>query len=218
MIRLEQVGFAYGRGRTVQVLQAVSFELTEGSLGLVLGGTGAGKTTLVHIAAGLLSPTAGKVTVAGRRLNLLRGKERASLRAGRVALVPQSPVLVPFLTALENVLLPTLTAKVTAPNARAEQLLAELAMAHRGRHLPAQLSSGERQRVALARALLARPQVLIADAPASHQDNDGVRLVYQRLAQCAREAGLTVLIAATAPCEYLREDRRFQLRHGAIDE
>lgn len=217
MIRFEGVDFAYGRGRPVEVLRDVSFDLAEGTLGVLVGAGGSGKSTLLRIAAGLACPRSGKVTVAGRRITLLGRRARTALRGAGVAYAAQVPRLLPFLTALENVLLPSLAVKTAAPRKRAEQLLSDLGMGHRAGHLPGQLSASERQRCALAAALLLRPKVVLADAPTAQLDADTAQMVFQMLAAC-RGDGATVLMACQRPPETLAANRLFRLVDGRLEE
>lgn len=215
MIRLEEVTFYYKP--RVNVLHDVSFGLEPGETGVIRGGTGSGKSTLMRIAAGLLAPTAGKVTVAGRRLNLLGRNTRTGLRGGAIAYLPQQPGLVPYLTAHENVLLATLATKITAPDTRALQLLTDLGVAHRAAHRPSAMSAGECQRCAVARALLARPRVILADEPMATLDVEGGQAVLRLLAQACDE-GATVLIATRAELATLRIDRAYALDDGTLRE
>jgi ABC-type lipoprotein export system ATPase subunit len=217
VIRFESVSFAYGRNPAVEVLKDVSFALEPGEMGVVRGGTGSGKTTLMRLAAGLLTPKTGKVTAAGRRLNLLRGKERTGLRGVAIAYLPQQPGLVPYMTALENVLLAAMATKTSAPEARAMQLLTELGAGHRAGHLPAALSAGERQCCAVARALLARPRLILADEPTASLDPECGQAVLRLLSEAA-QGGAAVLIAARAELATLRIDRAYALRDGRLRE
>ena len=164
MIRLENITKDYRKhGVIVQALRGVSFEATPGSITLVRGHSGSGKTTLIDLIAGLTRPTSGKVFVGGESLGEMGAARLSKLRARRVAVVFQSFHLVPYLTAMENVLLPTLAASVSDSGARAKALLERLGIAARASHYPAEMSAGERQRCALARALLQNPQVILAD-------------------------------------------------------
>ena len=217
MIRFESVNFAYGRAHRVDVLREISFALEPGETGVVRGGTGAGKSTLLRIAAGLLTPQSGKVTVAGRRLNLLRGKARSELRGGAIAYLPQQPVFVPYLTSLENVLVATLASSTAAPESRAMQLLNDLGIGHRAGHRPNALSTGERQCCAVARAILGRPAVILADEPVAMLDPESGQTVLRMLAAAA-EDGATVLIATRAELATLRIDRAYALETGTLRE
>lgn len=219
MIRFESVSFTYGRGggRAAMVLREASLVLEPGETGVVRGGMGSGKTTLMRLAAGLLTPRAGKVTAVGRRLNLLRGRDRTGLRGGAIAYLPQQPAMAPFLTVLENVLLAALAANISAPEARAMQLLTELGAAHRAAHLPSALSSGERQCCAVARALLARPQLILADEPTALLDPESGQTVLRLLSEAAR-GGATLLMATRGELATTHYQRAYALSDGRLRE
>lgn len=139
----------------VEVLKGVDLEVEPGEKVAILGRSGAGKSTLLHILGGLLKPTAGTVA-----------------RPGNVGFVFQSYHLMPELTVMENVLLPTMARRCdrAAARERARDLVEAVGLSARAGHLPAELSGGERQRVALARALVANPEVVLADEPTGNLD------------------------------------------------
>ena len=219
MIRFENVSKHFRRREeTVRALDDVSFSVPEGALVLVRGPSGSGKTTLVNLAAGLSRPTSGAVTVAGARLYALSPKRRAALRARRIAVVFQTFHLVPYLSALENVLLPTLAdgrAAGDAPDTRARELLDGLGMARRVGHLPEELSVGERQRCALARALLNRPEIILADEPTGNLDPESADHVLRTLGQCHAD-GATVLLVSHHPVEAIQPDLELRLEDGRL--
>ncbi len=216
MIRLENITKDYRKhGVIVQALRGVSFEATPGSITLVRGHSGSGKTTLIDLIAGLTRPTSGKVFVGGESLGEMGAARLSKLRARRVAVVFQSFHLVPYLTAMENVLLPTLAASVSDSGARAKALLERLGIAARASHYPAEMSAGERQRCALARALLQNPQVILADEPTGNLDEESAGWVLDSLDNCRRE-GATVLVASHQHLERIHADQEFELKDGAF--
>ena len=159
------------------VLRGVDFELESGASCAVLGPSGSGKSTLLNIIGTLEPPTAGSVRWEGRDLLQLGPDELASFRNREIGFVFQRHHLLPQCTALENVLLPTLAhvekggdGDRAALEARAEQLLERVGLAHRAGHRPAQLSGGECQRVAVVRALINRPRLILADEPTGSLD------------------------------------------------
>jgi len=219
MIRLEEVSKHYAKGtEVVRALDNVSLEIPRGAFALLAGPSGSGKTTLINVVAGLTRPTAGMVTVAENRLDAMSAAQRAKLRATRVAVVFQLFHLVPYLTALENVLLPTLATAQRdrkAAGARAERLLEEVGLGRRLGHRPDELSVGERQRCALARALFNRPEVVLADEPTGNLDPDSAKKVAAAL-MVAHAEGATVLLAGHQLLEGIRPDLRFDLREGKM--
>jgi len=217
MIRFNGVSKQFRKGdTTVRALDNVTFEVEPGQLALVRGPSGSGKTTLINLAAGLSRASLGSIHVAGTCIDELSLRERADLRAREVAVVFQLFHLVPYLTALENVLLPTL-ATPGAGNApeRARGLLAELGLESRGNHYPDEMSAGERQRCALARALFNEPAVILADEPTGNLDPASAETVLAHLDN-ARKRGATVLLVSHQPVDSIRPDVVFELREGRL--
>lgn len=186
----------YQEGLPVPVLDGVALQLTRGETTSLVGVSGSGKSTLVHLIAGLLRPDAGTIVFGGHDLGALDDTARARLRATRIGVVLQSGNLVPFLTATENVELAMRLAGVVAParrRARAQDLLGELGLGARGRHLPRQLSGGESQRVAVAVALANDPDLLLADEVTGELDTASADQVMAVIFEAWRARGLTVL-------------------------
>ncbi len=152
----------------VEVLKDVSFEVASGERVAIVGRSGAGKSTLLNLLAGLDKPTAGTVTLDGRKVT---GK----VRAAKIGFVFQSYNLLPELDVLENVTLPAMSfrspASLSAARKRAAELLETVGLSARVHHLPAELSGGEQQRVALARALVCGPELILADEPTGNLDS-----------------------------------------------
>lgn len=216
MIRLENVSKHFRKGRgLVRALDGVSFEVPRGALALLHGPSGSGKTTAINIAAGLTLPTAGSITVAGQPLQALSPRARAKLRSRDLAVVFQMFHLVPYLTTLENVLLPTLASSGQDTETRARKLLDELGLSERVGHYPSELSAGERQRCALARALLNRPGIILADEPTGNLDEDSAHIVLDMLEQNRRE-GATILLVSHQPVERVHPDVEFHLKAGKL--
>lgn len=221
MIRLDNVCKHYRKGAAVvRALEAVSLEVPNGAFALLTGPSGSGKTTLINVVAGLTRPTSGAVEIAGRRLDEISAGQRAMLRAKQVAVVFQMFHLVPYLTALENVLLPTLAGPGPdgkAAKSRAQQILDELGLGHRLTHYPDELSVGERQRCAMARALLNEPQIVLADEPTGNLDPDSAHKVMSALQTC-HARGATILLASHQPLEDLHPDVQFKLLDGQLQD
>jgi predicted ABC-type transport system involved in lysophospholipase L1 biosynthesis ATPase subunit len=162
----------HGSGAAARrVVDGVDLDVDAGELVAIVGPSGSGKSTLVQLLAGFDRPTAGSVTVAGRRIDQGSERARARFRRTHVGFVFQSFRLVPELTAWENVLVaPRLAGDASGGRVRARALFEGLGLAGRERQLPAELSGGEQQRVALARALVMAPRVLLADEPTGNLD------------------------------------------------
>jgi putative ABC transport system ATP-binding protein len=216
MILLDNVSKHFRKGReVVRALDGVNLDVPRGALALLHGPSGSGKTTAINIAAGLTLPTAGSVTVAGHPLHALTPRARAKLRSRDIAVVFQMFHLVPYLTALENVLLPTLASPRVDGETRARQLLDELGLRDRVEHYPSELSAGERQRCALARALLHRPGIILADEPTGNLDEDSAHIVLDVLDRNRRE-GATILLVSHQPIGRIRPDMEFRLKSGKL--
>ena len=155
---------------TLAILAGVSLTIRRGESVAVVGASGAGKSTLLALLAGLDEPTTGRAWLAGHDLTALDEDGRAAVRARHVGFVFQSFLLVPSLTALENVMLPLELARRPDARAAARDVLARVGLAGRLGHYPRQLSGGEQQRVAIARAFVTQPDVLFADEPTGNLD------------------------------------------------
>ena len=184
--------FDDGARGAVAVLDQVNLEVAKGEFVAVVGRSGSGKSTLLNVLGGLDTAYAGEVSVAGRRISGLTDAELARFRNREVGFVFQSFHLVPGLSALENVLLPSLFAAQTTPRARGQQVLEQVALGEKAARLPSQLSGGERQRVAIARALLHSPSVLLCDEPTGNLDALTADEVIGLFSRLNRE-GLTVV-------------------------
>jgi ABC-type lipoprotein export system ATPase subunit len=200
---------------TVQALRGVSLHVESGGFVVVRGPSGCGKTTLLLTAGGLLSPDAGQVLVDGRDPYALPAEERARLRASTIGFVFQEFHLVPYLTVLENVMVPSLARPVPAPREWAEELLGRLGLSARARHVTAELSTGERQRTALARALFSRPRLLLADEPTGNLDPDNSAALLAHIAEFARAGGAVLMVTHDdRAAEY--SDRALRMQEGAL--
>lgn len=175
MITLEQVSKMYplGKGSSVAAVNGVNLEIDQGEFVLIIGRSGSGKTTLLNLAAGLTQPTSGKVLIDGTDLWGLTDQQQSFLRSQRIGFVFQFPSLLPTLTVLENVILPTVFASkqhASQTRDRATELLRKVGLMDKLTAYPRQLSAGQQQRVVIARALMNQPLVLLADEPTSNLD------------------------------------------------
>ncbi|HOX37566.1 MAG TPA: ABC transporter ATP-binding protein [Candidatus Brocadiia bacterium] len=217
MIRLENASKVYKTHRgEVRALDGVSLEIEEGEFTVIRGPSGSGKSTILMCAGGMARPTSGKITVCGKDLYTMSPGDRAHFRAQNVGFVFQMFHLVPYLTALENAMLPLLAANTNGGRGEAERLLDHFGMSGRKSHKPAELSAGERQRVAMARALLNKPRLLLADEPTGNLDPENTRQIMDYLAEFHRGGGTVVVVThANQAEEYAR--RVLVLRDGRIE-
>jgi putative ABC transport system ATP-binding protein/lipoprotein-releasing system ATP-binding protein len=201
--------------RDIEVLRGVNVEIQQGETVFLCGASGAGKTTLLYTLAGLEHPDAGTVIFEGHSLYQLGDRARARLRNERVGFIFQGYFLLPELTALENVLLPTMIHRTVAPD-RAEESLKLVGLGERLHHLPAELSGGEQQRVAIARALINRPSIIFADEPTGNLDSRTGEAIVELLLNVVRERNTTLVVVTHDPVLATRGDRRLEMQDGMI--
>ena len=178
----------------VDVLRDVSIAAAAGEVTAVVGPAGAGKTSLLHVLAGLDRPASGTVALDGRNLRGLDDIELTRLRRDRIGLLLPAASVLPTITVRENVALPLLIARRPPAPEAIEALLKRVGLADRADDRPLQLTAGERQRVALARALVAGPSLLLADEPAGDMDPEEGAHLLLLLREIAREDGVTVVL------------------------
>lgn len=209
-----------GQAPEAGVLRAVNLTAAPAEAVSIVGPSGSGKSTLLNIIGTLLQPTSGRVFLGDVDVTALRSTALASFRARQVGFVFQDHLLLPQLSAIENVLLPTLAAgapeRGSAPRKRAAELLERVGLTARSRAFPAQLSGGERQRVALARALVNRPGLLLCDEPTGNLDRQTGAEVVSLLLDVARRDGVTVLMVTHNLEHAARCDRCLQLVDGSL--
>lgn len=198
------------------VLQDVSFAVGAGSTCAVVGPSGSGKTTLLGLCAGLDRPTRGRVMLAGRDLSPLSEEQLALLRREIVGFVFQTFQLIPTLTALENVMVPVELQGRKGVRDRAAELLAQVGLADRLGHYPAQLSGGEQQRVALARAFVNQPRILFADEPTGNLDAETADTVERLLFDLNRRNGTTLVLVTHNLELAAKTERIISLKGGRI--
>jgi len=180
----------------LDILIGASLTLHPGETMALIAPSGAGKSTLLHIAGLLERPDSGEVLIDGRATSRMSDEARTRLRRNSIGFVYQFHHLLPEFTALENVMMPALIARVPKSKARedAEAILVRVGLQHRLRHRVSTLSGGEQQRVAVARALVLKPEVLLADEPTGNLDPHSGSQVQELLLDLNREQGLTSVI------------------------
>ncbi|MFK5925645.1 MAG: ABC transporter ATP-binding protein [Desulfuromusa sp.] len=205
-------------GGIIEVLRGINLKICAGERVAVVGTSGAGKTTLMHILGGLDRPTSGDVRFEGDSLFALRGAELDAFRNRTVGFVFQFHQLLPEFTAVENVMMPLLIGGVRRTDAlrRATAILAEVGLETRLTHKPGALSGGEQQRVAIARALIREPQLLLADEPTGNLDSrisDEIMLLLNRMHQAR---GLTMIIVTHNISLANSLDRTLRIEDGIL--
>jgi putative ABC transport system ATP-binding protein len=179
-----------------------------------MGPSGSGKTTLINILGGLDHPTSGRVVVDGLEIGSLGERELTRYRADKIGFVFQQFHLVPYLTAVENVMLAQYFHSITDEK-EAAGALARVGLSDRLSHVPAELSGGEQQRVAIARALINNPKVILADEPTGNLDEANEAVVL-KLLRDLHHAGHTILVVTHSQAIGNLADRRIELEHGRL--
>ena len=217
LITLRGVSKIYQRGdQVVKALDGIDLSVPERGMGAIVGPSGSGKSSLLHLMGAMDRPTSGEVFVAGRLLNTLPESGLTAFRRSTVGFVFQSFNLIPNLSALENVMLPMEFAGVAADECkrRAEDLLDQVNLSARSSHRPRELSGGEQQRVAIARAQANNPRLILADEPTGNLDSKTGQLIYELLKQIA--ATRTVLVVTHAESLAAMADRVLHIKDGKL--
>ncbi|NJK38292.1 MAG: ABC transporter ATP-binding protein [Oscillatoriales cyanobacterium RM2_1_1] len=210
---------AYRSGtQTTKVLKGIDLVVQRGDVQLLMGPSGSGKTTLLTILAGLLTPTAGQVTLLGQEITKMSRQRLAQFRLQNIGFVFQGFNLFPALTASENI---EVAFKIKGVHGKAAQeqsrhLLEQVGLTDQSKFLPRDLSGGQKQRVAIARALAGHPPLIMADEPTAALDSHSGRAVIDLLKQLAKEGGATVLIVTHDPRIMDVADHILKLEDGMI--
>jgi putative ABC transport system ATP-binding protein len=216
-VRADELVKVYGEGETtVTAVDKVNVTFPTGEFTAIVGPSGSGKSTLMHLLAGLDTATSGSIQVGGVELTGLSDRDLTVLRRDRIGFVFQAFNLLPTLTAEQNILLPGELAGRRPDRRRLAQVAADLGLADRLHHRPAQLSGGQQQRVACARALMSRPEVVFADEPTGSLDTRTGADVLRLLRRSVREWGQTVVMVTHDPVAAGYADRVVVLADGRI--
>jgi putative ABC transport system ATP-binding protein len=198
----------------VRALDGVSFTVDAGEWIAIMGPSGSGKTTLINILGGLDTPTSGRAVVDGADVARLDEAGLTRFRAEKIGFIFQQFHLVPYLTAVENVMLAQYFHSTTDEK-EAREALVRVGLSDRMEHLPSQLSGGEQQRVAVARALINQPKLILADEPTGNLDEANEEIVLNLLRELHSE-GHTIIMVTHAPAIAQLADRRIDLAHGRL--
>ncbi len=220
LITLEQVTKRYINGADcVTALQEMSLCVDEGTFLGIMGPSGSGKSTLLSVLGGLTSPTSGSVNIDGIDVYWLSAEKQADFRREYLGFIFQSHNLIPYLNALENVMLPLVVTKFSTAEKRkrANAMLDRVGMSDRMLHLPQQLSGGEQERVALARSLVNNPPLLLADEPTGSLDSTTSKQVMNLLSELHQD-GQTVIMVTHNRENLEWFDRTIYLRDGLIEK
>ncbi|MGN0288836.1 MAG: ABC transporter ATP-binding protein [Lachnospiraceae bacterium] len=206
----------YVSGETrIRALNDASFVVEEGELAVILGSSGAGKTTALNILGGMDVPTSGKILVDGRDISQYKKKQLTAYRRTDIGFVFQFYNLVPNLTALENV---ELAAQVCKNSLDASETLDKVGLSERKANFPSQLSGGEQQRVAIARALAKNPKLLLCDEPTGALDYNTGKQILQLLQDTCRKEKITVILITHNSAIAPMADRLIRFKSGKVVE
>src|SRR6059058_4952939 len=218
MIRLNNVSRHYPaqaeRGGVIRALDDISLHVEPGEWLAVMGPSGSGKSTLVNLIGCLDRPDSGEIWLDGQNVATLPVSELNRVRAEKVGFIFQQFHLIPYLTAIENVMLAQYFHSMTDEQ-EALEALERVGLRERPNHLPAQLSGGEQQRVCIARALINDPKIVLADEPTGNLDAENEEIVLRQLRELHRQ-GKTIIMVTHDPVVARLADRRIELHHGKI--
>ena len=217
ILRVENVSKVYGKGNTlVHALNNVSFKVSKGEFVAIVGPSGSGKSSLLHILGGVDKPTSGHVYVEGSDIFSLNENNLAIFRRRQVGLIYQFYNLIPILNVKENISLPVLLDGKEPDEAYLEELIETLGLKHRVNHLPNELSGGEQQRVSIGRSLIYHPSLLLADEPTGNLDSKSSHEIMGLLEISNRKYGQTIIMITHDESLAMHADRIITIEDGKI--
>lgn len=215
-VKLENVSKIYGTGEVkIVAVDGISFEIAKGEFVVIVGPSGAGKTTVLNILGGMDKPTSGKIYVDGRNIAGYSERQLTSYRREDIGFVFQFYNLVPNLTALENV---ELALQICREPLDAATVLTEVGLKGRFGNFPAQLSGGEQQRVSIARALAKNPKLLLCDEPTGALDYQTGKAILKLLQDMCREKGMTVIVITHNSALTPMADKVIRIKNGKVSD
>jgi len=219
VLHCSQLSKSYKQGDIeTTVLNNLELTVKKGELVAIVGSSGCGKSTFLHIAGALDLPTSGEVFINDVNILNLSDKERAIFRNQHIGFIYQFHHLMMEFTALENVAMPLLIRgdKPKQAIAAASEVLAQVGLAHRINHRPSELSGGERQRTAIARALVTKPSLILADEPTGNLDSDTAEQIYQLIRSLNQSVQTSFVVVTHDIALAMRMDRQLKLDHGKL--
>lgn len=217
ILETKNLSKTYGKGETeVKALDNVSFSVQQGEFVAIIGPSGSGKSTLLHILGGVDVPTSGEAVINGTDISKLDETSLAVFRRRQIGLVYQFYNLIPILTVEENLTLPLLLDGRKPDKKQLDELVGELGLGDRLKHLPSELSGGQQQRVSIGRALLNNPALLLADEPTGNLDSENSREIIALLRKFNKEFKQTVIIITHDERIALSADRVITIQDGRI--
>ena len=219
VLHCKQLSKSYQQGEIeTHVLDGLDLTVEKGELLAIVGSSGCGKSTFLHLAGALDLPTSGEVFINGVNILTLSDKERAVFRNQHIGFIYQFHHLMMEFTTLENVAMPLLIRgdKPKEATAAALKILTEVGLAHRINHRPSELSGGERQRTAIARALVTEPALILADEPTGNLDSDTAEQIYQLIRSLNQRVQTSFVVVTHDITLAMRMDKQLKLDHGKL--
>lgn len=220
-LQCKQLRKSYFQGKVeTPVLHGLDLSVEKSELLAIVGSSGCGKSTFLHLAGGLDTPSSGEVLIDGIDIHQLSEKEKAKFRNQHIGFIYQFHHLMMEFSALENVAMPLLIRGDSPKDAKfaAKEMLEQVGLEHRSHHRPSELSGGERQRVAIARALVTKPSLILADEPTGNLDFDTAEQIYQLLKELNKTASTSFVIVTHDLTLAAKMDRQLRLDHGQLVE
>ena len=219
LLEVQSVSKTYGSGETaVHALKGASFSVPRGEFVAIVGESGSGKSTLLNLIGALDTPSSGKVLIDGKDIFAMKDKNLTIFRRRNIGFIFQSFNLIPELTVEQNILFPVLLDYQKPDQNELEELLAELNLSERRRHLPSQLSGGQQQRVAIGRALITRPSLILADEPTGNLDSQNSSEVITLLKEASRKYEQTIVMITHSRSIAQTADRILQVSDGVLTD
>ncbi len=221
MIVLNEVTKSYEMGSTqVNAINDLSLTIDEGEFLAVMGPSGSGKSTLLYTIGTLLTPTKGDVKINGEPIYELPPRQRTKFRRENIGFIFQTFELIPYLTAIENVILPLYLSGTAAhkQKAAAEKALHQVGLSNRAFHKPAELSGGEQQRVSVARGIVNNPNIILADEPTGNLDRKNGNEIVQLLRSLSNNDGISIIMVTHDPEKTRYANNVLQMIDGRIDK
>ena len=216
VIQFKDVVRTYGEGEAVQyAVNHVDFTIYEGEFAVILGQSGAGKSTVLNMLGGMDQPTTGQVVIDGEDVSAMNERQLSDFRAAKIGFIFQFYNLIPNLTALENV---ELALQICKDPMDAQEVLEEVGLGERLDNFPAQLSGGEQQRVSIARALAKNPKLLLCDEPTGALDYNTGKSILKLLQDTCRNSGMTVILITHNSAIAPMADRVIKIKNGRVDK
>ncbi|MBL0711320.1 MAG: lipoprotein-releasing ABC transporter ATP-binding protein LolD [Colwellia sp.] len=220
VLQCKELSKSYFQGNIeTPILDKLELSVEKGELLAIVGSSGCGKSTFLHLAGALDLPSSGEVFINGTNILTLSDKQRATFRNQHIGFIYQFHHLMMEFTALENVAMPLMIRGDSSKQAMkaANEVLTQVGLAHRSHHRPGELSGGERQRIAIARALVTKPALILADEPTGNLDTDTAEQIYQLIRQLNKMVHTSFVIVTHDITLAMRMDRQLKLDHGKLE-